>query len=775
MKCSARWSCSSASLALALLYPLGAASAEDRPHDHSTPTGELRPAYLSVSVNGSPAGDPMMLLVLDNWTVYAPADALRSWRLKPWRPALRQDGVDYYALKGVPGLESVILDPIQVLLITASPDLLERTTVAAAERASAPMTPSATGGFFNYDLVGQVIAGRPDLHGLLETGLFTPHGVVISSFVGHWGGGTGLTRLETSWTREDPDKMRVVRLGDSISRGSLGANPVRFAGIQLARDFASQPGFVTIPLPSLNGTSEVPSVVDVYVNNARTATHELPPGPFRIENIPVVTGGGEVQLVVRDLLGRETLVRQAYYAAPQLLRSGLVDYSLEAGFLRRNFGHASFDYGSAMASATVRYGLTEAFTGEMHVEASPTARVGGIGASVAVPELGVLNGSAAVSNSARGVGTRYQVGLESRMPRLSYGAIAELISSDFVTVGTAADSLRPPRLTVQAFAGVPLNIGSLGVSYVLRDSREQPDAEFLAASASIRLGEWGTLYLTGRKSLRGPSADALLLSFTRPLGAAANASIGGELGQAERLRLSLQKNLPAGEGLGYRLAGELGGVRRLDGSLSYQTEFGTYGLDLSWVDAQTGLRVTASGGIGFVGDQVFAARKLSQSFATVKVGDYGGVRVYADNQQVATTNASGEAVIPRLRPFEKNEVRVEVADLPIDAQIDAEEKTVRPFDRSGVAVDFGVRPSHGAVVTLVRENGQPVPAGAAVRLAGTAGEFVVAPGGQAYLTGLGSDTQASATWQTGSCTFAVRYPDPAPPQPRLGPLACREN
>lgn len=776
MKSSARSRCSRVSLAVALLCTAGAVTARNLPDADVATADELRPVLLSVGVNGSSPGEPMMLLMGDNRTVFAPEDALKAWRLKPWRPALRRDGVDYYALNGVTGLEFAILEPIQILLITASPELLEETTVPVYARETVPMTPSATGGFLNYEAVTQLVSGKVGLDGLVEAGLFTPRGVALSNFVGHWNGrGAGLTRLETSWTHDDPERMRFLRLGDSVSRGGLGSNPVRFAGVQLARDFSTQPGFISIPLPSVSGSSEVPSLVDIYVNNTLTGTRNLPPGPFRIENIPVVTGGGEVELVVHDLLGRETLLRQNYYTAPQLLRRDLTDYSLEAGFLRRDFGRASFDYGSAMASATYRHGFSDAFTGEMHVEASPQARMGGAGATVAIADLGVLSAASAVSHSDRGVGTRFELGFQSRTPRLSYGAIAELISDDFVSVGTAASDLRPPKLTVQAFAGIPFKIGSLGLSYILRDSRGQADVEFLGASASLRLRGWGTFYLTGRKSLRGPAADTVLLSFTRPLGPATSASLAGGLGQDDLWRLSLQKNLPVGTGFGYRAAAQLGAADRLDASLSYQTDFGTYDMALSWVDSQTGVRMTMSGGIGIMDDKVFASRKLTESFATVKVGNYAGVRVYADNHQVGTTNASGVAVVPRLRPFEKNQVWIEVADLPIDAQIDASEKAVRPYDHSGVAIEFGVRPSHGAIATLMRENGSPVPAGASVRLDGSAGEFLVAPDGETYLTGLGGTTRGVATWKTGSCTFQVSYPENAGPQPQLGPLACREK
>ena len=776
MKCSARSWYSRVSLAPALLCAAGAVSASELPRNGVAATQQFQPALLAVSVNGSPAGEPTMLLMAGDGSLYAPEDALKTWRLKPWRPAFVQDGIAYYALDGSPGLTIERIEATQTLRITAAPELLEKTIIAASSREPIPMTPTKIGAFVNYDLVAQQVSGKRDLNGLLETGVFTPYGVGLSSFAGQSGDqGSKITRLETSWTIDDAENMRLVRLGDSISRGGLGSNPVRFAGIQIARDFSTQPGFVTIPLPTVGGTAEVPSIVDVYVNNVLTRTRELAPGPFEIQSVPVITGGGEVQLVVRDLLGRQTLVTERYYTASPLLRRGLSDYSFEAGFLRQDFGRSSAHYGPPMTAATWRYGLTAELTGELHGEASPEAAMGGVGASVAVADLGLLNASAAISHSDRGVGTRYELGFESRTPHLSYGAIAELISDDFVTVGSDRLGQLPPRLTVQAFAGIPLTFGSLGFSYILRDARGQGDLELLGASASIRLGRWGTLYLTGRKSLRGPAGDALLVSLTTPLGAAISATAGAELQQDNLFRLSLQKSLPAGEGLGFRAAAQLGALSGLDGRLSYQTDFGTYDLDLSWMDSRTGVRMSASGGIGIVGDDVFASRKLMQSFATVKVGDYAGVRVYADNQLVGTTNGSGVAVIPRLRPFEKNTVRIETADLPIDAEIDASEQTVRPYDRSGIALEFGVRPARGALVTLVRESGAPVPAGASVHLNDSSAEFVVAPGGEAYLTGLDLTTRGTATWPSGSCTFEVSYPEHAGPQPRLGPLACQEN
>lgn len=777
MKSSKPWRCSSASIVLGLLGSAGAASADDSLPPQSAVLEEgLRPALFAVGVNGASTGEPVVLLISASGAIYASGALLRAWRLEPWQAALVHDGIPQYPLSGVPGLEMEVVPASQTLLLTAEPRLLQATALMGFAVEMGPMTPSATGGFFNYDVVAQASSRLTGVGGLFELGLFTPSGSAATTFAARADDDeTGVTRLETSWTRKDPDAMHFLRLGDSISRGGLGGNPVRFAGVHLARDFTTQPGFVTIPTPTIGGESQVASVVDVYVNNVLTGTRDVPAGPFSIADVPVLTGGGEVQLVVRDLLGRETTVRARYYTSRQLLRRGLDDYSFEAGFLRRDFGRASFDYGAPMASATYRYGFSDGLTGEVHGEVSPDARMGGAGASLALGNIGVLNASTSVSHSRRGVGLRYELGFESRTPFISYGGLAELIDADFVTVGSFGSDRRPPRLTLQAYAGIPLGFGSLNLSLIHRDERDGRGIAFLGAGTSIGLGRWGALTLSARKSLDGSAADALYASYTMPLGAGTSLGLGGELGQDDRARLSLQRSLPAGEGLGFRAEALLGRDPRVDVRLAYQTNFGRYDLDVGVADSRAGVRLGASGGIGLIGDAVFASRRLTDSFAAVRVGDYPGVRVYADNQVVGRTDSSGVAIVPRLRAFESNRLRIELADLPLDAQIDASELSVRPFDRSGVALDFGVRAVRSAMVVLLRESGEPVPAGAWVRIDGSPEPFAVAPGGETYLSGIGLSAAGVASWEGGACRFALRYPDTGEVQPRLGPLTCLEN
>ena len=63
-------------------------------------------------------------------------------------------------------------------------------------------------------------------------------------------------------------------------------------------------------------------------------------------------------------------------------------------------------------------------------------------------------------------------------------------------------------------------------------------------------------------------------------------------------------------------------------------------------------------------------------------------------------------------------VRIEQADLPFDAQIDAVQLDAVPYFRSGLLLRFPVKRSRGALLTVVLENGEPLPAGAQAQIIG---------------------------------------------------------
>ena len=771
MKPSRKWWWSSASL-LALLAAVPAAATIPSTTHLAPPA--LVEALLVVSINGVEGSESVTLLRDSGTNFYAPRSIIAACRLtKAVAPAFTRDGVEYYLLNAIDGLKLEFNEAEQTLAITARVDMLKQTTLAYADVAMTDEIVGGTGGFINYDITAQVADGETSAAGAVEAGIFSPWGVGTTNFIAHWSNGVAsVTRLATNWTIDDPTNMRSLRLGDSVSRGGVGGAPLRFSGIQFGRNFEVAPGFVTIPLPSIQGSAALPSVVDVYVNGTRSGSRDLPAGSFQITEVPILTGAGDIQLVVRDLLGRETLFSQPYYVAATLLGEGLHDYSYEVGLLRQSFGLRSNDYGAMMVSATHRYGFSNTITGELHGEATKDVQVAGAAVQMVLGNFGYLETATAASRSERGNGVWNRVGFERRTRGLSFGANAELSSKDYTSVGRPSGD-RSPASVIQAFVGLPLHFGSLGLSYLRRDSRGEPDAEYASASASVLLGRRASLQLAARKSMSGKEDLAAQVSLSLALPNRAHTSTGLSVSDGEfRAVAAIEKYRPVGEGFGYRIAASSGSFTQLDGSISANSRFGSHEVQLTWTDGRTGVRLSTAGGIGLIGQSAFVSRPLNQSFARVKVGDYENVRVYADNQLVGRTDSEGTLILPKLRPFDRNIIRIDLADLPMDAQISGDERRIRPFGRHGVLVDFNARPARAAIIRVHLADGTFLPAGSAVLLNGGTAAFISAPGGEVYLTGVAPRNSAVATWSDGSCQLHFDYVPSDDPQPRLGDVIC---
>ena len=143
----------------------------------------------------------------------------------------------------------------------------------------------------------------------------------------------------------------------------------------------------------------------------------------------------------------------------------------------------------------------------------------------------------------------------------------------------------------------------------------------------------------------------------------------------------------------------------------------------------------------------------------MRVDGHPGVRVYADDQLVGVTGRDGSVTVPNLRAFEPNRLRIDEADLPLEAQIDATEQVVRPFARTGSVVRFPVRMERGVLMRVRREDGTDLPAGAMVELEG-GDTFVMVTGSEVYVPNL------TGTHPFQSAGTAARAASP-PPCPRM--------
>src|SRR6202007_3207057 len=121
------------------------------------------------------------------------------------------------------------------------------------------------------------------------------------------------------------------------------------------------------------------------------------------------------------------------------------------------------------------------------------------------------------------------------------------------------------------------------------------------------------------------------------------------------------------------------------------------------------VQVSARGGVGMLGGHAFLMREIDDSFAAVQVGQEPAVRIYRENQLVGQTNAQGYLLVPGLRAYQNNDIRIEQADLPLDVVVDTLQAQAVPYYRSAVVVNFPVEHSRGALLTVHLDNGAPLP------------------------------------------------------------------
>jgi outer membrane usher protein len=759
----------SAAVALALAGAI--AHAEQGPDAFSE-------SILAVTVNGEHLDAPLVVRRDADGTLLLRAEDLKALRIRtPARGAMTVNGQLYYRVGSEIGANVSFDDATQSVDVNLPAQAFLPTSARYASPDAPHKADVQPGAFMNYDVSAERVDGATSAGSFIEVGVFGSKGVLTASAVARTGPDqSGGVRLDTAWTRDFPDRMETLRVGDSISSAGSWGRSARFAGIQYGTNFSTQPTFVTTPLLSAGGDAILPSTVDVFVNGNPVASENVQPGPFQIEGVPAVNGAGQMQVVVTDALGREQVVSQAYYAGGALLREGLTEYSVEAGVIRQDYATRSNDYGNAVGAATYRHGVTDRFTAEVHGEAQANgAAAGGVNGAVQVGTLGIATATAAVGGDGGGLGWLGGFGFESNGPIFSLYARTLYASESFAQLGDAA-AVRPRSRT---FGGVGLNLknfGSLQFAYGRQENWGAPGAQTFGLGYSLGLGLLGTLNLFANYSDSDDTRTDVFLTWTMPFGergtvsSTVQQSSGGGGGQDGLSATAMvQQNLPVGPGSGYVASVSSTDDYRL--GYAYQGRAGLVTADYASANGQEGLRVGGVGSIAITGLGVMPARRLDQSFAMVKVADYPGIQVYVDNQPVGRTDSRGRVLLDNLLPYQENEVSIDPTELPMDATIASPSIKVTPSYRSGVAVKFPVSRADAMTMRLVQVDGQPVPAGAQVMLEGS--PFPVATNGLVYLSGVATNAHASVTWRDGGCSADFTRPTGGDPVPDLGDVPCR--
>ncbi|MEA3177578.1 MAG: outer rane usher protein [Gammaproteobacteria bacterium] len=744
----------------------------------SLPAAPVQELWLAVSMNAQQPTDVVLFQRGADGKLLVSKEQMTSWGMRIPSEYADSAADAFIPLEALAGLSYRVDEDSQIAQINAPAGLFAGTTVDATSKDYPRVPRPGWGGFLNYDLSDFRSEGSSSLGGLVEANLFGPYGSGVVRYLAQDQQQlTRALRLDTTWTVDRPEVATSFRLGDSITGASgLWGGSVRFGGLQFATNFATRPGLITMPLPGVAGESALPSTVDVYVNNTLRLRSSVPAGPFNISDLPIVSGDGQIRVVVRDVLGREQVLTDSYYASPSLLRAGLHDYSFDVGAIRENYGLDSNDYGRAAFVATDRFGVTDRVTTDVHAEILKGQQTAGFGGAVLLGKFGIFSAAAAGSHTSHGNGDLFTIGLDHSSRPLSFGANAQYASAQFAQIGLVP-GVPQARLKTQVYASVGLGLaGSVSASHMRQVLRSGPPIEVSTLRHGVTLGHLGYLTLSISRSRQATQDTTVALSLIRAFGARSSASVSAvsEAGSTSG-QLDIQRSLPAGNGVGYRVFADSTAGGNVDGTLQLQNGMGTYELEAGRAAGAAIARVSASGSVALFDGRAFTTRRIDDSFAVVEVGTSPGVRIYRENQLVGSTDAQGVLLVPGLRAYDSNSILAEQADMPLDINFNSLQAQAIPRYRSGVLVKFVAEATRGALLSVLADDGKPIPTGALIEIVGQPEPFPAGFGGEVYVTGLTAENQMVATWPGHRCHFSVNHEPSPDPLPHLGPFTCQRE
>lgn len=795
------------------LLPIGAKILDDvkgldmgalPPANPALPGADALPYQLEIYINGQPTGLIAEVFRLPDGGWAMKAREMREVGLKP--PAGSQDE-DLVRLADI-GADVTYDAPLQRLAITVDDSRrLPKVFDLAGGNRKEPLDVArpGTGLVLNYDLL---VAGRTDgafasasfegFSANLDSWIYSPLGTLagkgflrVDAF-----GAARFVRLDTTWSYTDRARAMTYQVGDVVTHGPQWARSLRLGGVLAARNFRVRPDLITVPLPSLSATAAVPTTVDVYLNNIKVHSQQVPAGPFTISNIPAITNTGEARLVMQDAAGREIVASQRFYVSPSLLRAGLLDFSVAAGVARRGYGIASFDYDrDPVGMASFRYGLTHRVTVHGHMEAAQHLFLGGGGVYTSLMDRMVIGAAGAVSHSRFGTGFLAFGSLESRIGPLSLSATAQHTFGDYADLATlTASTATTAALNGAALTGtwmpeamdtvtlgyrLPFASASLTLGYVHLKPKDGRSEHHLNVGYSQRLFGQASLYATAFTNLKKPKETSFFLGVSVPLGGnRGTASVGGAYDLTGRWRAtaSYARPLKPKDGsVGWRARATHGDLKSVEAALAWRTSKATLRAQAMRIENNTTARASVEGAIVVADGSMFASNRIHDSFAIVNVGA-PDVTVRYENRPVGKTGRDGKLLLTTLRTHERNRISIAPEDLPVDARIPKTKAIVVPPQRSGVVVDFGVRQvSDAALVTLVDAAGQPLPAGVAVSVPGQNEPFLVGYDGQVYLEGLKAGAENEVTVDLGedrACKARFRFTPKPGEMVFIGPVTC---
>lgn len=706
--------------------------------------------YLELVVNGRNFGEAVPVVYRDGRYYLTPE------QLKAVGFPLAESNTAEVAIDGMDKVKVKYQGDKQQLLIDIPSGWLPQQQVKAKLIDDYNLARSSLGLLFNYDLYasqGSSQGQASTLSAWTEQRLFNQFGVLSNTGVyrstltdtDDITVDKGYVRYDTQWRFNDESYLLSYTAGDLITGALAWSSAVRIGGLQLSRNFAIRPDLVTYPLPQFAGQAAIPSTVDLYIDNFRTQSATVNPGPFVIDNGPRINGAGQATIVTTDALGRQVSTSIPFYVASELLKPGLWDFSISSGMLRQNYGIRSNDYADPVASAVVRYGATTWMTLEGRTDIAKQLNVAGGGIGLGVGNYGVLNGSYSISQAGNdvfgsgiaptelntdnapstttnrygGQGNQQSVGYSYSNSTFSLNAQRIIRSANYGDLANYKSEYRLSRRTDQITGSLGLGAyGSIGTGYFdVRDALGER-TRLVNLSYSTTLFGNTSFYLSVNRELGSQGYNAQMV-FSLPLGEWGAGSISSvrDTNNSWSQRVNYSRATPTDGGVGWNMAYANGS----GANSSYQQA------DLIWRARAMESRIGVYGGEGdyrawgevsgslvMMNHGIYASNTINDAFALVSTHGFGQIPVSYENQRIGITNDKGYLLIPNVTSYYQAKFQIDPMSLPADVSMPEVERRLAISERSGYLIDFPMQQITAATLHITDASGADLPKGSPV-------------------------------------------------------------
>lgn len=281
-----------------------------------------------------------------------------------------------------------------------------------------------------------------------------------------------------------------------VSAGDLQTNTLSILGSQLVGGVGIERSRRLFdpfdPVFQLGGRRlkiDSPSTLEIVNNGAVVRTITVDRGVYNLDELPLVFGANDVDIVIRDAAGRESVTNFNYFYDPVDLEVGDFEYGAYVGLISDVTSLDPSYGGDISATGFYRRAFTPSFLAGAGVQLSEDVQV--VAGEVRwVPQVipGVIESQAALSSGSDGLGYSARMGYRWGRTTITGGqqisAILDYESSKFELVGR-------PRLLNEERLSVTLSYGqsittktyaSTGLSYFKRSNNPARSTIFADAT-----------------------------------------------------------------------------------------------------------------------------------------------------------------------------------------------------------------------------------------------------------------------------------------------------